>query len=114
MKTKLPAIQAEQVADDVAPGTAEYVPTNASDEKYAHADSNTSVKVDTREEEGENMGAGTRYTVNIRVSKWYKGVGSPQGKTCERGVGKARTCNQSSQSMAPAGHEVTAEEPAGQ
>ena len=43
MKTKLPAIQAEQVEDDVAPVTAEYVPAKASDQEYGLADSNTSV-----------------------------------------------------------------------
>jgi hypothetical protein len=43
------------------------------------------------------------------------GVAAPQGKTQESGVGTARTCHQSStQSMAPAGHEVTAEDPATQ
>ena len=34
MKTKLPAIQAEQVEDDVAPVTAEYVPVKAGHEEY--------------------------------------------------------------------------------
>ncbi len=34
METKLPAIQAEQVEDDVAPMTAEYVPAKASDEEW--------------------------------------------------------------------------------
>ena len=34
MKTTVPAIQAEQVEDDVAPVTAEYVPAKASDEEY--------------------------------------------------------------------------------
>ncbi len=34
MKTKVPAVQAEQVEDDVAPVTAEYVPTKAEGEKY--------------------------------------------------------------------------------
>ena len=38
-----PAIQAEQVEDDVAPVTAEYVPAQASDEEYAYVESNTSV-----------------------------------------------------------------------
>ena len=61
------------------------------------------------------MGTGTRFnTVKILISKWYKGVGGPTNKTCERRVGKERTSHQSSQSMAPARHEVTAEEPAGQ
>ncbi len=43
METKVPAIQAEQVEDDVAPVTAEYVPAKARDEEYAYVDSNTSV-----------------------------------------------------------------------
>ncbi len=43
MATKLPAIQAEQVEDDVAPVTAEYVPAKASEGEYAYVDSNTSV-----------------------------------------------------------------------
>jgi hypothetical protein len=43
METKLPARQAEQVEDDVAPVTAEYVPANARDEEYARVDSNTNV-----------------------------------------------------------------------
>ncbi len=34
METKLPATQAEQVEDDVAPVTAEYVPAKARDEEY--------------------------------------------------------------------------------
>ena len=34
METKLPAIQAVQVEDDVAPVTAEYVPAKASDEEW--------------------------------------------------------------------------------
>ncbi len=41
METKLPAIQVEQVEDDVAPVTAEYVPAKASDAEYAYIDSNT-------------------------------------------------------------------------
>ena len=44
MEKKVPAIQAEQVADDVAPVTAEYVPAKASSvEKYAYVELNTSV-----------------------------------------------------------------------
>jgi hypothetical protein len=34
IETIVPAIQAEQVADDVAPVTAEYVPARARDEEY--------------------------------------------------------------------------------
>jgi hypothetical protein len=34
METKLPAIQAKQVEEDVAPVTAEYVPGKARDEEY--------------------------------------------------------------------------------
>ncbi len=34
METKVPAIQTEQVEDDVASVTAEYVPAKASDEKH--------------------------------------------------------------------------------
>jgi hypothetical protein len=34
METKLPAIQAKQVEDDVAPMTAEYVPAKTSDVEY--------------------------------------------------------------------------------
>ena len=37
METKLPAIQAEQVEDDVAPATAEYVPEKASDEEWVES-----------------------------------------------------------------------------
>ncbi len=37
-----PAIQSEQVEDDVAPVTAEYVPAKASHEEYGLVDSNTS------------------------------------------------------------------------
>jgi hypothetical protein len=48
METTLPAIQAEQVEDDVAPVTAEYVPAKLSDEKHAYVELNTSVKVNTR------------------------------------------------------------------
>jgi hypothetical protein len=33
-ETKVPAVQAEQVEDDVAPMTAEYVPAQVSDEGY--------------------------------------------------------------------------------
>ncbi len=54
METILPALQAEQVKDVSAPAEAEYVPAKASDEKYAHVDSNTSVY--------EKMGAGTRFS----------------------------------------------------
>jgi hypothetical protein len=43
METKLPAMQAEQAEDDVAPATVEYFPAKASDEEYAYVDSNTSV-----------------------------------------------------------------------
>ncbi len=43
MEAKLPAIQAEQVEDDVAPVTAEYLPAKPSDEEYAYVDSSTSV-----------------------------------------------------------------------
>ena len=83
----------------MAPVTEEYVPAKARNEEYKRL--------------GEHNGRRRRED-KILVSKWYKGVGAPQGKTKERGVGKTRTCNQSRQSMAPAGHEVTAEEPAGQ
>ncbi len=34
IKTKAPATQAEQVEDDVAPVTAEYVPAKAKDEEF--------------------------------------------------------------------------------
>ncbi len=34
IETNLPAMQAEQVEDDVAPVTVEYVPAKASDEEY--------------------------------------------------------------------------------
>jgi hypothetical protein len=65
------------------------------------------------------MGAGTCFTVEILVTKWYKGVEGltkpHKAKPSQRHkASPTRTCNQSSQSMAPAGHEVTAEEPAGQ
>ncbi len=39
----VPLIQAEQVEDEVAPVTAEYVPANASDEEYGLFNSTTSV-----------------------------------------------------------------------
>ena len=58
METKLPAIQAAQVEDDVAPVTAEYVPAKASDEEYVYVDSSTS----HTKEEGGKMGAGTRFS----------------------------------------------------
>ena len=60
METIVPAIQTEQVADDVAPVTAEYVPAKASDEEYRHADLNPNVSVNITKEEGEKMGAGFR------------------------------------------------------
>ncbi len=37
METQLPATQAEQVEDDVAPVTTEYVPAKASHEEYSKA-----------------------------------------------------------------------------
>ncbi len=43
--TQVPAIQAEQVKDDVAPVTAEYVPAKSSHEEYGKVDSNTSNQV---------------------------------------------------------------------
>jgi hypothetical protein len=44
MEKQLPAIQSEQVEDDVAPATAEYVPAKVSDEEYAYTSNlNTSV-----------------------------------------------------------------------
>ena len=43
METQVPAIQAEQVEDDVAPVTAEYVPAKAWGEEYEYVDSNTRV-----------------------------------------------------------------------
>ncbi len=43
METQLPAMQAEQVEDDLAPATAEYFPAKASHEEYAYVDSNTSI-----------------------------------------------------------------------
>ncbi len=43
VEIKVPATQAEQVADDVAPVTAEYVPAKARDEEYGYDDLNTSV-----------------------------------------------------------------------
>ncbi len=57
IETIVPAIQAEQVADDVAPVTAEYFPAKASDEGYGHVDLNISVSVTITKEEGEKMGA---------------------------------------------------------
>ena len=56
METIVPAIQAEQVVDDVAPVTAEYVPAKANDEEYGHVDLNISVSVTITKEEGEKMG----------------------------------------------------------
>jgi hypothetical protein len=46
MEAKLPAIQAKQIEDEVAPVPVpkeEYVPAKPSDEEYAYVDSNTSV-----------------------------------------------------------------------
>ena len=40
--TQVPAIQAEQVEDDVAPVAAEYVPAKVSHEEYGLVDSKTS------------------------------------------------------------------------
>ena len=45
MEPQVPAIQAEQVEDDVAPVTAEYVPTKASHEEYGQVDSKSSAEV---------------------------------------------------------------------
>jgi hypothetical protein len=45
IETIVPTIQAEQVADDVVPVTAEYVPAKARDEEYGLVDSNTSALV---------------------------------------------------------------------
>ena len=42
METKVPAIQAEQVEDDVAPVAAEYVPAKVSHEEYGLVDSKSS------------------------------------------------------------------------
>ncbi len=62
-ETKLPAIHAEHVDNDVAPVTAEYVPAKASNEGYVYVDSNTSVWVNTRKKKARRWGAGTRFTV---------------------------------------------------
>ena len=43
VETQVPAIQAEQVEDAVAPVTSEYVPAKVRDEEYGYVDSNTSV-----------------------------------------------------------------------
>jgi hypothetical protein len=43
IETIVPAIQAEQVEDDEAPVTAEYVPAKMSDREYEYIDLNTSV-----------------------------------------------------------------------
>jgi hypothetical protein len=66
METKVPAIQSEQVESEMAPVTAEYVPAKASNEEYKRL--------------GEHNGRRRRED-KILVSKWYKGVGAPQGKT---------------------------------
>jgi hypothetical protein len=49
-------MQAEQVEDDVAPVTAEYVPAKASDKEYAYINLTSNVRFD------EQMGAGTRFS----------------------------------------------------
>ena len=51
METQLPAIQAEQVEDDVAPMTTEYVPAKASHEEYSK----------TVTSESDKMGEVTRF-----------------------------------------------------
>ncbi len=76
METKLPAIQAEQVADDMAPVTAEYVPAKASDEEYGPVDLNASVSVNITKQEGNETGA-----------RW--GGGRRRGK--EKSYGETRT-----------------------
>ncbi len=52
---EIPAIQAEQVADDVAPVMAEYVPAKASDEEHGLVDSKTSTHVKSRTEEARRL-----------------------------------------------------------
>jgi hypothetical protein len=51
-----PALHAEQVEDDEAPVTVEYVPAKASDEDYGYTDLKTRVYVNITKEEGEKMG----------------------------------------------------------
>jgi hypothetical protein len=50
VETQVPALQAEQVEDDVAPVTAEYVPAKPRDEEYGYVDSNRELEVNTRKE----------------------------------------------------------------
>jgi hypothetical protein len=54
--TKVPAAQTEQVEDDVALVTTEYVPAKASDEKYEKIFLKTSTQVNTRRENARRWG----------------------------------------------------------
>ena len=54
MEIKLPAIQAEQVEDELAPLAAEYVPAQASDEEYAQAFRYNSSRANCTREKGPN------------------------------------------------------------
>ncbi len=74
METTVPAIQSEQVESEMAPVTAEYVPAKASNEEYVCVRRFEYKRLD------EHNGRRRRED-KILVSKWYKGVGAPQGKT---------------------------------
>ncbi len=51
---KVPSIQKEQVEDEVALVTAEYVPAEASDEKYGEVDLKTNTQMNTQREEARH------------------------------------------------------------
>ncbi len=90
VETHVPAIQAEQVEDDVAPVTAEYVPAKARDEECVRArrfeDKALAITHERRRQ--EDGGGCTFFYSDILVSKWHKRVEdphkahkAPQGKT---------------------------------
>ena len=88
IETIVPAIQAEQVADDVAPVTAEYVPAKASDEEYGHVDLNISVSVTITKEEGEKMEA------DFSTRDTGRGAGGRKDKEKSYGVEQEKRGNE--------------------
>jgi hypothetical protein len=70
METTLPAIQAEQVEDDVAPVTAEYVPAKARDEEYVLDDSKTNRFGEVTKGEGEKVRGKNACDSGRWVSMW--------------------------------------------
>ena len=62
-RKKVPAIQAEQVEDDVAPVTAEYLPAKMSHEEYGLVNSKTSAHMKSQREKARRLGTRTHFTV---------------------------------------------------